>query len=365
MFNRPAFLVAAAALLFTGGCVAPENKPAEPAPEIVFPPPPDEARFVFERTLFGTANLTEEDATLRLRRLVTGEQVSGRGFAKPFDVVACKGYVYVSDSVDRSVFAFDIPRRRFFEIGIDEPGTLSQPLGLNTDAQCNLYVADVTARKVMVYDRDGKFLRAIGNPEQFNRLSHVAVTPDGTRLFAVDTGGVDNDDHRVRVFDAVSGEHLSDIGRRGKEPGQFNLPRDAEIGADGLLYVIDGANFRVQVFRQDGTLVRTFGEVGRQTGQFSRPKGIALDSEGRVYVSDAAFGNYQIFTPEGQLLLFVGSRGARPEPATYMLPAGIDVDEDGRVLMVDQFFRKVDIYRPAKLAPDAGYLGAWNRPPAS
>ena len=348
-------------ILFSSGCAAPPPESTTPSEELVFPPPPEEGRFVFERSLFSTANLKVEDSTSRLRKLVTGEATTGRGFGKPFDVVACKGHIYVSDTVERVVMSFDIPGRRFFEIGAEDPGALRQPLGLNVDAACNLYVADSSARQVVIFDRNGNYLRSLGTPNDFNRLSHVAVDPAGTKVFAVDTGSLDNDQHRVRVFDARSGKHLYDIGKRGTKPGEFNLPRDAEVGQDGMLYVVDGANFRVQVFNLDGTLVRTFGEVGRQTGQFSRPKGIALDNEGRIYVSDTAFGNFQIFTPQGKLLLFIGSRGAQAQPAKYMLPAGIDVDEDGRVLMVDQYFHKVDIYRPVTLARDAGHLGAWEQ----
>jgi len=347
-----------AAVLAVGACADTPEAPEGVEP-IVFPPPPEEARFVYERTLFNSANIRELDATTRLRLAVTGESVAGRALAKPFDVVVCRGRIFISDTVERVVMAFDVPGRRFFEIGRVGPGALRQPLGVGVDARCNLYVADGALSQVLVYSADGNFQRAIGGPDWFNRLSHAAPSPDGTRVFAVDTGGVENDSHRVRVFDGVDGSHLHDIGTRGKEPGQLNLPLDAELGPDGLLYVVDGANFRVQVFAPNGTFVRSFGEVGRQTGHFSRPKGIALDREGRVYVSDTAFGNFQIFTPEGQLLLFVGGRSAKLEPAKYMLPAGIDVDEDGRVYMVDQFFRKVDIYRPADLPPESGFLGAW------
>ncbi|MCB1744997.1 MAG: 6-bladed beta-propeller [Gammaproteobacteria bacterium] len=348
-------------VVLLNGCAAPEREPAGEARQLVFPPPPEQGRYVFERSLFSTANLKVDDSTSRLRRLVTGEATTGRGFGKPFDVVACKGRIYVSDTVERVVMTFDVTARRFFEIGAEEPHNLLQPLGLNVDRACNLYVADTTARKIMVYDRDGGFITSLGGPDQFRRLSHVAVTADGSKVFAVDTGGIDSNQHHVRVFDVRSGQHLYDIGKRGAGPGEFNLPRDAEVGGDGLLYVVDGANFRVQVFEQGGGLVRTFGAVGRQTGQFSRPKGIALDSENRVYVSDTAFGNFQIFTPDGKLLLFIGSRGAQPEPARYMLPAGIDVDEDGRVLMVDQYFNKVDIYRPLSMAASDGFLGAWEQ----
>jgi len=309
-------------------------------------------------TLVSTAQVKPEDKQDHLRSLLTGEVARGKSLAKPFDVEACQGRIYVSDTVSRYVMAYDFVNQRTFEIGLEEPGSLQKPLGLDADADCNIYVADATGKRIQVYNQDGQFLSAIGGPTWFHRLSHVAVNPEGTKIFAVDTGGVGTNDHRVRVFDVQTGEHLYDIGTRGIEPGQFNLPRDISIGPSGLLYVVDGGNFRVQVFEQDGTFVRTFGNVGRQFGQFSRPKGIASDAAGNIYVSDAAFGNFQIFTPSGELLLFIGTRSSRPGPARYILPAGIDVDEDGRIYFIDQFYAKVDIYRPANLPPDGGYLGA-------
>jgi sugar lactone lactonase YvrE len=121
------------------------------------------------------------------------------------------------------------------------------------------------------------------------------------------------------------------------------------------LYVVDGGNFRVQIFQPDGRFVGTFGSIGRQGGQFSRPKEAATDAQGNVYIVDSAFGNFQIFTPEGELLLSVGSRAERDGMAKYMLPSGIALDGDGRVYIADQFFRKVDVYRPAGLAPGAGF----------
>ena len=341
------------------------DEPAEAPKPLVFPPPPDQPRFYYERSLTSSADVRPFDDTEQLRSLLTGESVTGIGFGKPFDVVSCNGVIFVSDTVARTVMAFDVVGRRFFEIGQEEPGSLSQPLGLNTDDACNLYVADGSAGRINKYTAEGQFLSGVGGKDEFKRLSHVAVSPDGARVFGVDTGGVDSDAHRVRVYDGNSGEYLLDIGARGSGPGQFNLARDAEIGPDGLLYVVDGGNFRIQVFKQDGSFVRTFGAVGRQTGQFSRPKGIAIDKQGLVYVSDAAFGNFQIFDPDGQLMLFIGSRGARPAPAKYMLPAGIDTDPDGRVFMVDQFFRRVDIFRPAALTQEQGALGAWYTAPSN
>ncbi len=195
------------------------------------------------------------------------------------------------------------------------------PMGLDIDRHGTLYVLDSSAKQVQVYDQDGKYLRSLAGSKWFSRPSGLAVDPAGERVYVVDTGGVTSDEHRVRVFDAHDGRHLHDIGTRGSGNGELNLPRDVAVGVDGNLYVVDGANFRVQVFKPDGSFVRVFGGVGRQGGQFSRPKEVATGPDGNVYIVDSAFGNFQIFTPDGKLLLSVGSRSERDGVAKYMLRA--------------------------------------------
>lgn len=341
-------------VLFVVGCAVPQQSlKVQEIP--VFPPPPDEARFFYERSIYTSADVVAEDKNANLRRLFTGEPRTGEGMGKPYGVAVYHGRVFVSDTALHYVAVFDIPGQRYFKIGEDELGRIGTPLGLDVDGKGNLYVVDSSAKHVQVYDKDGRFLRTLADAKMFSRPSGIAVDAEGSRIYVVDTGGVTSDEHRVRVFDAQSGKHLLDIGKRGSGPGEFNLPRDVTIGKDGLLYVVDGANFRVQVFRPDGTFVRVFGGIGRQGGQFSRPKEVATDLDGNVYIVDSAFGNFQIFTPDGKLLLAVGSRSEKDGMAKYLLPSGIAIDGDGRVYMVDQFFRKVDVYRPAKLAAEAGF----------
>lgn len=342
------------AVLLLAACAA--SAPPPRALEIpVFPPPPDEARFYFERSIYTSADVVKDGRNAELKRMLTGESRAGEGMGKPYGVAVHQGRVYVSDTALHTVAVFDIPAQRYFKVGDDEHGKLVTPLGLDVDGKGNLYVLDSAAKLVQVYDRDGRFLRSLADPKWFMRPSGVAVDAAGERVYVVDTGGVSSDQHMVRVFDAHSGAHLSDIGKRGSGPGELNLPRDVAVGPDGLLYVVDGANFRVQVFSKDGSFVRVFGAIGRQGGQFSRPKEVALDGAGNVYIVDSAFGNFQIFTPDGKLLLSVGGRSEKDGMAKYMLPSGIAVDSDGRVYVVDQYFRKVDVYRPAKLDPGAGY----------
>lgn len=338
------------------------KSPAETGP-LVFPAPPDEPRLVYEGSIYGSADLIAVDAQMRLRWLVTGEGPKTEPLNKPNTIAVFRGRIFLSDSVDAVIRVFDVPNRRHFTIGADEPGKLAKPLGIDVDRNGNLYVADSSAKVVMVYDPNGRFVRRIGNASWFDRLANVTVDPKGDRIYLVDVGGVASQQHRVRVVDAASGEHLFDFGKRGKEPGDFNFPRDLVVGKDGRLYVVDSGNFRVQVFDRDGRFLKSFGTIGRQVGQFARPKEIAVDPAGNIYVVDTAFGNFQIFSAEGELLMFVGSRSEQDGPARYMLPAGIYVDEDGRIYMVDQWFRKVDIFRPHSLKPDSGYLR--RRPGAS
>ncbi len=340
-------------------CAPVPKVPRRDGGPLVFPKPPDVPRFVYERTIYSSADVVPDEQALQFRRMLTGEARTGEGLAKPYAVAVHQGRIYLSDSVERFIKVFDVAQGRHLKIGTEDPGQLMKPLGIDVDRAGNLYVADAGAKAVLVYNRDGKFLRRIGGGRKekwFDRLTSVTVDPKGDRIYVVDIGGVASDAHRVRVFDAQDGKHLFDFGKRGSGPGEFNLPRDVAVGRDDLLYVVDGGNFRIQVFDRNGKYLQAFGRIGRQLGQFARPKEAATDKEGNLYVVDTAFGNIQIFSPDGALLMFIGDRSEQDGPAKYMLPSGVYVDEDGRVYMVDQWFRKVDIYRPAALKPHEGYL---------
>lgn len=334
------------------GCAAPEIVP-EAAP-VVYPPPPAEPRFIFERTLRFNENVQKLKTGDKLKRLVTGVADDLKGLVKPFDVAAWDGRVYVSDTVQAIIAVFDIRSGHYFEIGKEDPGLIDKPLGLTVASNGELYVVDAGTKRIAVYNPEGQFIRHIGDSQTLDRPTDVAVDLMRQRLYVVDTGGVDSIQHRVVVYDLGSGQLLHTIGTRGENEGEFNLPLQVALAPDGTLFVVDSGNFRIQGFNPDGSRKITFGGLGRYPGQFARPKGIGIDRDGNIYVVDTAFGNFQIFDPNGQLLLFVGQHGASSKPGNYVLPAGISVDSDGRVYIVDQYFRKVDVYRPALLGPQEG-----------
>ena len=344
-----------ASLMLFVGCAEAPKAPARKAEVPVYPPPPDVPRFYYERTIRNTADVTADDKDGSLRRALTGENRSGEGLDKPYGIAARNGRIYLGDTAARSVMMFDLNAKTFKRIGTQDPGGIRMPLGIDLDAEGNLYVLDATLKKIFVYDPDGKYLRTIAQDVKWSRPVGLTVDSATNRIYAVDAGGVESLEHKVRVLDLQTGKPLLEIGSRGNGPGELNLPRDVAIGHDGLVYVVDGGNFRIQVFDKDGKFVKTFGGIGRRSGQFARPKEIAVDHAGNLYVVDTAFANVQIFNPEGQLLLDLAARGDNDGPGRFMLPSGVAVDSDGRVYLVDQFFRKMDVFRPASLPATARY----------
>lgn len=332
----------------------PARRPTGP---VLWPVPPELPRYRYEATLRNAASLGDESDSDRLRRVLSGEDSSKASFGKPWAVAALRGRVYVTDTENRRVFVFDVPRRRTFQFGTRLEGELKKPAGIAVDAKGLVYVVDTTARRLVVYDALGLYQRHIDGSRDWVRPSAVAVTPDGSRIYVVDTGGVETSRHRVYIHDA-EGRALGTIGRRGDAPGEFNLPADAAVGPDGSLWVLDAGNFRVQSFSAEGSPRSRFGSVGNGLGQFARPRGLAIDREGLVYVSDANFCNVQVFQPGGELLLPLGARGEADAPGRYLLPSKLCCDETGRLYVVDQFFHKVEVIRRLSEAEGRGLLGA-------
>jgi DNA-binding beta-propeller fold protein YncE len=329
------------------GCQAPAFGPDATARErdqLLWPSPPEQPRFAYEFTLRSPADVADTEQE-KLRRAVTGERPSDApAFAKPAAVAAQRGRIYVTDTVNRVVVVFDVPRRRVFRFGLRAPATLRKPIGLALDDSGRVFVADATRREVLVYDGLGLFLRAIGGGGQLTRPTGVAVTRAGDRIYVVDRGENESDRHRVIAFDAT-GAKLFEIGHRGSGAGEFNIPVQAVVGPDDTLYVLDAGNFRVQAFAPDGTFVRAFGKPGTELGALARPRGLAVDAESNVYVTDASFGNFQIYTSDGALLLAIGRPGRIDRPGRFGLVSGIAVDETARVYVVDQLFTKVEVYQ--------------------
>jgi DNA-binding beta-propeller fold protein YncE len=231
------------------------------------------------------------------------------------------------------------------------------------DYKDNVWIGgnDPKDAQVLKFTRDGKFLLQVGHPGQnagsndtqnFWRAAKVFVDPKMNEAYVADGYG----NRRVAVIDADSGKFKRYWGAYGNKPDdaplgpfdpdappsrQFRSPvHCAEVSNDGLVYVCDRANNRIQVFQRDGTFVNeafiarrtrgdgavwdiafsrdpeqkflfvadgrnekvyivlrrtmeiltSFGDGGRQPGQFFGVHSIATDSRGNVYTAETYEG---------------------------------------------------------------------------
>ncbi|NOX90892.1 MAG: hypothetical protein GXP18_00140 [Gammaproteobacteria bacterium] len=220
-------------------------------------------------TLVSSESIRRENTEDRLLKALTGIKGEDRVFAKPFGVAAKNGLVVVTDTVLRQGFIFNLRRQKLYPLGrMGKKGVLSKPLGVAIGVDSQIYIADVSAKKVIVYDAFGMHLGDIGDFGDLDRPVDVAVSADGKRVYIMDAGGIDSRRHRVVVYSA-EGVKLFEFGWRGDGAGEFNLPTQVEVAPDGTVYVLDAGNFRVQVFSAEGQFQRAWGRVGRNFGDFA------------------------------------------------------------------------------------------------
>jgi len=342
-FEVACYLLLVTFLLFAAGCAAPEivEDPGRSAQEQVrfWPPPPQAPRIQYLTSISGPSDIGIRKSWLkRAVDSILGREELEERILRPYGVYAVARRIYVTDPGAHVLHVFDTGEGRHFEIKEAKTEELISPIGVSVDGNGEIYLSDSVLRGVFVFDSEGKYLREISLPQGFVRPAGIAL--DEERLYVVDTHL-----HQVLVFLKKNGELIFRIGRNGAGKGEFNYPTNIFV-KNGLIYVTDSMNFRVQIFRTDGSFLSAFGKAGDGSGDFSKPKGIAVDSEGHIYVSDAHFDNVQIFDREGRLLLDFGNTGS--SNGEMVLPAGVYIDERDRVYVADSYNNRVEVFQYLK-----------------
>jgi hypothetical protein len=169
------------------------------------------------------------------------------------------------------------------------------------DSQDRVYVFTRGEHPLIVFDREGNFLSSWGEGV-FKRPHGVTVGPDDT-LYCVDDEG-----NTVRKC-TLDGKILMTLGTPDQPaPAWSGRPfnRPTKVGFDpktGELYVADGyGNSRVHKYSPDGKLLFSWGEPGTDPGEFCIVHTVCTDREGLVYIADRENDRVQLFDSKGKYI---------------------------------------------------------------
>lgn len=280
-------------------------------PPVFYPPPPVEPRLQWLACYSGASDIEDAGA---FRAFVVGQE-DERTIAKAHGVAWLGDSLYVVDSSQCNVSVFDFDSDRMRPLVADDTGFFKKPIGIAVSSDGWKYVTDTGHRKVLTFDPQDRWQKALGDPEKW-KPTGVAV--DGDTLYVTDVAN-----HQVVLFDRGTGEEKARWGKQGGEEGSFWFPLSVTVGPGQDVYVSDSFNCRIQRFSKEGKFLKTIGGAGMSAGQFARPRGVSVDRQGRIFVVDAAFENVQIFDAEGKLLLFFGGPG--DAPGCMNMPASVEV----------------------------------------
>jgi DNA-binding beta-propeller fold protein YncE len=184
--------------------------------------------------------------------------------------------------------------------------------GAAVDSEDRVFLICRGDHPIIIYDRDGKFVKSWGEG-QFSFRTHGITIGSDDMVYCTD-----DDDHTVRKY-TPDGELIFKLGISGtpsdtgyvpgkldtitKPAGPFNRPTNLAVAPNGDLYISDGyGNCRIHRFSPKGELKQSWGTPGGGPGEFHLPHGIAASSDGRIWVCDRENDRIQIFSPDGEYL---------------------------------------------------------------
>ncbi len=186
---------------------------------------------------------------------------------------------------------------------------------------------------------------------------------------AVDSEGlvyvVDSNNGRVQVFSGEAFKPLEApdtsrpsearyvIGSIGAIGGSFSTPQGVHVAGDGRMLVADTRNHRIQIFK-DRQLMAVLGDLGDGDDQFRLPTAVSLTSEGDVVVLDAKHALVKIFGPDLKFKRGFGGNGTAP--GRLNRPQGMKLAKDGHIWIAD-----TGNHRIQEFAPDGTFVSGFGK----
>jgi hypothetical protein len=208
---------------------------------------------------------------------------------------------------------------------------------------------------IVKFTPDGKFLGEIGHAngskgsldtDNVRGVAQVRLLP-GNELVLADGYG----NKRISVWDATTLKFKRMWGAYGHKPDDTPIPHYdvnspqfgnpvhcAQPSNDGLLYVCDRTNDRIQVFRFDGTFVKQYVVKPNTKGDGSVWE-IAFSKDPQqkfLYISDGANENIHVFDRQSMKELYWFGGGGR-QPGQFYAVHSIVTDSHGNIYTTETY----------------------------
>jgi len=259
--------------------------------------------------------------------------------SKPMDVTKIGEFVYVSDTSNKQIQVFDQSGTAVFKFGKEgsKEGEFKFPYGIAGDKDGNIYVADLYNGNISIFDSKGKFLKYLHKKES------ILQSPGGLRIFDDKLYVTDIKANKLYVFN-LDGKKLMEIGGAGVEEGKFIAPNAVTVDSDKQIYVTDSGNNRVQVFDKNGKFIKIINgsKDGKGDPLFLNPRGVGVDSKGNVYVVNNLSHNIYAFDKDGNQIYELGGMGTENEK--LYLPNGLFIDDRDTLFVTDTINQRVSIF---------------------
>lgn len=225
--------------------------------------------------------------------------------------VNSKDHIYVFNRGTHALMEFD-PAGRF--VRSLAHGIFTRPHGLRIDAEDNIWATDGATHIVVKFNPHGRIELVLGvqgmagewhyagHLRAFDEPNDIAFGPKG-EIYVCQGHG--KGESRIIKFDAV-GNFVYTWGGEGKGPGQFNVPHSIVTNNQGLVFVADRSNERIQVFDLDGNYVRESQYPGT-------PCGLCMCCDHRhMFMAHGHAGRIMKLDINGNVLGITGSQGKGP-----------------------------------------------------
>jgi hypothetical protein len=220
----------------------------------------------------------------------------------PSDIaVDSAGHIYVlgSNALGQGIFEYDYNGaylRQFISDSLIETTKIGS---IAFDNRGRLYAADSRGKRILRFSYNGlidnEFAATADLTGNLLRdVSYGAMTINRDTIYLpVSSLGT------VYCLD-LEGNKIREIGYFGTQAGELNFPVAVAITPDGTVLVLDKHRYNVSCYTGDGQFLGEFGGKGVSPGWFYHPTWLAVDGNGLIYIG-------QIFNNKIQVCRMPGS----------------------------------------------------------